>query len=548
MGGTTLEGRGLPPYRGEDRRRIAAAVRMTWHRHVGAGVLGLLAAALLIIVALPLPLTRATDALLITDMLAMTSLVLALAASAMAVARWRLNGDAAAMWIAAALFVFAVVRLGIVELLPVIVAGEPVSVLAGWLRPAGLLVTAGLLAVAAIAPPVDSRLRPSRVCAAAAGAVALVAAVTGFFPELAGLLDGVQGREAGSHTATSTIGVMPLLWLIGSGTFVWIGRRRQGWLFTGCGLLLLALALAEVIRVAAPGPAAGGLLGLQLVRLLGLGIALSDATREVLLTYREASRSLVGLSYQAATATERMRADAAATEERAHEAGSALAAIEGATLTLERHRERLDPRTQRALSAGVRTEIRRLRHLVGNHADDATATPLALAAVLEPLLATEKARGTELTVAIPAELTVLGRGHQVEQIVHTLLDNARRYAPGSPVTLRAQLDGDQVVLRVEDRGPGIAAQQRLLIFRRGVRGDAPADVPGSGLGLYIATQLLRTQAGELWVEQREGGGASFALALPCGSGPSGSGCDSTAKPSGSAAPIGVARGMPVVPI
>jgi signal transduction histidine kinase len=56
-------------------------------------------------------------------------------------------------------------------------------------------------------------------------------------------------------------------------------------------------------------------------------------------------------------------------------------------------------------------------------------------------------------------------------------------------------------------------------------------VPGSGLGLYIAAQLLRTQAGQLWVEEREGGGASFALALPCGADhpPAGIGPRSEAK-------------------
>ncbi len=549
MGGTKSGGPAALPYRGEDRRRIAAAVRLTWRRHVGAAVAAMIAAALLVIVVLPLPAARAADVVLVIHLLQMASLALALAVSGLGLARWRLTGDAAALWVAAALLVFGVVQLGLVELLPVVAGGsDVVIVLAGWLRPASLLVTAGLMAAAASAPPVDSSLEPLRVGGTAVAAVALVAAILGFLPGLSVLVAGsAQGVEAGSalhlvgrvavrsSVFTGTIGVMPLLWLGGAGTFLWIGRRRQRWLFTGCGLLLVALILGEVARIAAPGPVVGGLLGRELIRLLGLAIAVSDATREVLGTYRDAGRSLASSEYRAATTEERWRMDAAAAEERAHEARSALAAIEGATLTLERYRERLDAPTQRALSAGISTEIRRLRRLVANQTDDPTSAEFNLAAVLEPLLATEQARGTEVVAAIPPAMTVLGRADSTQQIVRTLLDNARRYAPGSAVTVRADADGDRVVVRVEDRGPGVHPCQRTSIFRRGVRGDAVDNLPGSGLGLYIAEQLLHTQAGQLWVDEREGGGASFALALPRGQFPGESGLQlhsgSGARPS-----------------
>ncbi|MDQ3342295.1 MAG: HAMP domain-containing histidine kinase [Actinomycetota bacterium] len=481
----------------------------------------LVAVALLVTIVLPLPPAREADARLMTDMLQMASLVLALGVSAMGLARWRLTGDAAALWIAAALLVFGIVRLGVVELLPVVVAGDVVLVLAGWLRPASLLVTAGLLTAAAMAPLVDSGLKPLRVCGIAAVAIALVAAIMGFMPGISSFVDGVGGQGARPYVSTSGIGVMPLLWLTGAGAFIWIGRRRKRWLFTGCGLLLLALTLGEVTRAAAPGSVVGGLLGRELIRLIGLTIALSGATREVLHTYEDASRSLFRFEYRAATTEQRMRVDAAAAEERAHEARSALAAIEGATVTLERYRDRLDVETRGALASAVSTEIRRLQRLVSTQADDPAIAEFRLAAVLEPLLGTERARGTEVVADIPAALTVLGRADWTQQIVQTLLDNARRYAPGSAVTVRADADGDRVVVRVEDRGPGVDAQQRTSIFRRGVRGDAAENVPGSGLGLYIAEQLLlRTQVGQLWVDEREGGGASFALALPCGSGQS----------------------------
>jgi hypothetical protein len=169
----------------------------------------LVAVALLVTIVLPLPPAREADARLMTDMLQMASLVLALGVSAMGLARWRLTGDAAALWIAAALLVFGIVRLGVVELLPVVVAGDVVLVLAGWLRPASLLVTAGLLTAAAMAPLVDSGLKPLRVCGIAAVAIALVAAIMGFMPGISSFVDGVGGQGARPYVSTSGIGVMP---------------------------------------------------------------------------------------------------------------------------------------------------------------------------------------------------------------------------------------------------------------------------------------------------------------------------------------------------
>ncbi len=57
------------------------------------------------------------------------------------------------------------------------------------------------------------------------------------------------------------------------------------------------------------------------------------------------------------------------------------------------------------------------------------------------------------------------------------------------------------------------AEQRRTVFRRGARGQ-DAGAAGRGLGLTIAEELARGQGGQLWVEERPGGGASFVLSLP----------------------------------
>ncbi len=98
-----------------------------------------------------------------------------------------------------------------------------------------------------------------------------------------------------------------------------------------------------------------------------------------------------------------------------------------------------------------------------------------------------------------------------------LIDNALKYSPpGSPIGVAADLEGERLVIRVHDRGPGIPERERELIFDKFYRrGGVPgAGVPGTGLGLYIAREILRTHGGDLWIEGEEGQGSEFCAALP----------------------------------
>ena len=71
---------------------------------------------------------------------------------------------------------------------------------------------------------------------------------------------------------------------------------------------------------------------------------------------------------------------------------------------------------------------------------------------------------------------------------------------------------DSVLVRVADDGPGIAPEVRRSLFERGVRGPRSS---GDGLGLHIARRLVRSQGGDLWLEDRGSDtGACFVLALP----------------------------------
>ena len=81
--------------------------------------------------------------------------------------------------------------------------------------------------------------------------------------------------------------------------------------------------------------------------------------------------------------------------------------------------------------------------------------------------------------------------------------------------MRVTLDHalDEIAIRVEDDGPGIDPEYWDQVFERGFRID-PASRPGSGIGLAVARQMIRSQDGDLWVEASPNGGATFVISIP----------------------------------
>jgi two-component system sensor histidine kinase KdpD len=118
----------------------------------------------------------------------------------------------------------------------------------------------------------------------------------------------------------------------------------------------------------------------------------------------------------------------------------------------------------------------------------------------------------------PHEPLLLGRFDFVQslRVLVNLLENAHKYAPpGTPIDLSAARDGDRLVFRVADRGPGVPHDQRERIFHPFYRHPgAQADAGGAGLGLSISRRLAEAQDGALHYEPREGGGSVFVFSVP----------------------------------
>ena len=100
----------------------------------------------------------------------------------------------------------------------------------------------------------------------------------------------------------------------------------------------------------------------------------------------------------------------------------------------------------------------------------------------------------------------------LERALDALIENALRYSPaGQTVVIAA---GPHRI-EVHDRGPGVSADERELVFERFGRGSAGiASSPGSGLGLPIARELAREWGGDVALKRRDGGGTVATIDLP----------------------------------
>jgi signal transduction histidine kinase len=122
---------------------------------------------------------------------------------------------------------------------------------------------------------------------------------------------------------------------------------------------------------------------------------------------------------------------------------------------------------------------------------------------------------------------VLGDPGAIARIARILVDNALRFGPsGEPITVEDSNAGDRAVLAVQDRGPGVPADERDLIFERFRRGSDVRTEGGFGLGLAIGHELAERMGGELVLASSEAG-ARFELRLASAPSPMEDGAEAT---------------------
>ncbi|MEO6797242.1 MAG: ATP-binding protein [Candidatus Dormibacter sp.] len=115
----------------------------------------------------------------------------------------------------------------------------------------------------------------------------------------------------------------------------------------------------------------------------------------------------------------------------------------------------------------------------------------------------------------PGGLFVLADVMRLDIIIGNLLDNAVKYSPdGGDIVIRLAPAGGMALLSVRDHGIGIAPEDMERLFVRFCRLAPRSDVPGTGLGLYLARELARLHGGDIVAVSRPGEGSEFTLSLP----------------------------------
>ena len=122
----------------------------------------------------------------------------------------------------------------------------------------------------------------------------------------------------------------------------------------------------------------------------------------------------------------------------------------------------------------------------------------------------------EIRASVEPGLGVSGDAMLLGRVADNLVGNALKFSPPDEpvdVALRSA-SGGEVLLDVEDRGPGVSPDERGQIFRRFARGAAATAVPGLGLGLALVSEVVSWHGGRVEVETPHAGGSLFRVRLP----------------------------------
>lgn len=124
-------------------------------------------------------------------------------------------------------------------------------------------------------------------------------------------------------------------------------------------------------------------------------------------------------------------------------------------------------------------------------------------------------RGASLAATIARNGTGHWDPHMVEQVLANLVNNALKYGEGSPVHVKAGVEGASAWFEVSDGGPGIADADKARIFEKFERLAGGAHARGGyGLGLWIVGSMVAAHHGSIQIERLEPRGSLFRVKLP----------------------------------
>jgi signal transduction histidine kinase len=135
----------------------------------------------------------------------------------------------------------------------------------------------------------------------------------------------------------------------------------------------------------------------------------------------------------------------------------------------------------------------------------------------EATAALARSREIDLRTEVEAVPPVWADRERLAQLVSNLVSNAIKFTPaGGTVTTRTRVEGDEVVIEVEDTGIGIPEAEQGRLFQRFFRSSTATEqaIPGTGLGLVISKAIAEAHGGSISVASMAGSGTCFTVRLP----------------------------------
>ena len=203
-----------------------------------------------------------------------------------------------------------------------------------------------------------------------------------------------------------------------------------------------------------------------------------------------------------------------------------LGFIKGYVTTLLREDTSWDDEKRAEFLRIIDDESDRLRELIDNLLDSSRLESGSLSMTLEPARLGPILRGSvqrlqgahpdaQVSLEFPDDLPIQRiDSTRIAQVVDNFLNNAQKYAPDVPLTIRASLAGEHVLVEVIDEGPGIEHEHVPHLFERFYRLPQDKNKRGTGLGLYICRKIIEAHSGEIGVESFLGEGSRFYFTLP----------------------------------
>lgn len=211
-----------------------------------------------------------------------------------------------------------------------------------------------------------------------------------------------------------------------------------------------------------------------------------------------------------------------------HHLRTPLVAVMAAASTLMEMGAELDKQKVHKLANEIFLELEHLSRLINNLLQmtylEAQAVKLqvephslkeTIALVLKSL--SKKIGKREIHVNLPEHLPEISYDNTfIQDVLTNLLENALKFTPStSPIDIIVVVENNnRAVISVEDRGPGIVFDEVNKLFEKYYRGRMITTERGLGLGLAISYSIIKAHGGEIWAENRPGGGAIFRFTLP----------------------------------